>query len=195
MDYRPVEETVSERAPIPLRALLGSFLKLGATSFGGGTTGWTHREIVERRAWLSEESFMQALTIAQVMPGANAVNLAVYVGMQLRGWMGATVAGFGIVAPAFVLILVFAGLYTQLHGYPQAQAVLTGLACVGMASTLTAGVKIARRLTGQLVPIAIAVAIFVMVGILRWPLILVVVVFIPISVVAVYLLERRRHNG
>lgn len=195
MDYEEGEQTASERAPVPLRALLGSFLKLGATSFGGGTTGWTHREIVERRAWLSEESFMQALTIAQVMPGANAVNLAVYVGMQLRGWAGATVAAFGIVTPAFVLILMFAGLYTQLYGYPQAQAVLTGLACVGMASTLAAGVKIAKRLTGQLVPIAIAVAIFVMVGILRWPLILVVAVFIPVSVISAYLLQRRSQHG
>ena len=195
MDYKAAEPSLTPAPSVPLSSLAASFLRLGATSFGGGTTGWTYREIVERRGWISEEGFMQALTISKVMPGANAVNLAVYIGMQMRGWVGATVAGFGMVTPAFILILALAGLYSQLQDYPQAQAVLTGLACVGMASTLAAGVKIAYQLRGKLVPIAIAVAIFLTVGILRWPLIPVIAVAVPVSIVAAYLLGRRRRHG
>jgi chromate transporter len=195
VDYKAAQPGLTPPPTVPLSSLAASFLRLGATSFGGGTTGWTYREIVERRGWISEEGFVQALTIAQVMPGANAVNLAVYLGMQMRGWAGASVAGFGMVTPAFVLILVLAGVYSQLHGYPQAKIVLTGLACVGMATTLAAGVKLAYRLKRQVVQIAIAVAIFLAVGILGWPLVPVVVVVIPVSVVAAYLLERRRHHG
>lgn len=195
MDYKAAEPGLTPPPSVPLSSLAASFLRLGATSFGGGTTGWTYREVVERRGWISEEKFMQALTIARVMPGANAVNLAVYIGMQMRGWAGATVAGFGIVTPAFILIMALAGLYSQLHGYPQAQVVLTGLACVGMASTLAAGVKIAYQLKSQLVPIAIAVAIFLTVGILQWPLVPVIAAVIPVSIVAAYVQERWRRHG
>ena len=195
MDKR-VEDEVLLTAPPPvsLPALLTCFLKLGAASFGGGVSGWVHREIVERRQWLSEERFLETLTVAQVMPGANPVNLAVYVGMQLRGFAGATVAAIGMVAPAFCIILLLGAGYSLLSRYPEPRVVLVGLACVGIASTLAMGIKAARRLQGQIVPILIAATIFVTVGLLRWPMIPVVLVLTPVSVLATYWLGRKT-NG
>ena len=195
MDKQVAEEALGSQPFVSLPVLFLAFLRLGATSFGGGTSAWTHRDIVERRKWLDEERFLQVLTVAQVMPGANPVNLAVYVGLQLRGYAGAAVAAVGMVFPAFCIILLFGVAYRQLSGHPEAQAVLRGLACVGVASTVVMGIKTARRLKGQLVPIAIAVAVFLMVGILRWPLVAVVAVFIPVSIGASYLIERRRRHG
>jgi chromate transporter len=72
--------------------------------------------------------------------------------------------------------------------------VLRGLACVGIASTLTMGIKTARRLRRQVVPIGIAIAVFVTVGVLRWPLIPVVVIAIPLSILAAFLLRGTRHG-
>lgn len=188
--------TIAATAPvIKLSALLSSFLKLGASSFGGGTTAWIYRETVERRGWFSEEQFLQALTVAQVMPGANAVNLAVFLGMQLRGAAGATIAAFGMVLPAFILILVLAGAYHQLSGYPEAQAVLTGLACVGIAATLLNGVKASRLLNKRIVPILVAILVFVLVALLRWPLVWVVLALTPTSIVISYFLEGKPKHG
>lgn len=195
MGSRLAEGMTAAKPKIPLSALLLSFLRLGATSFGGGTTAWTYRETVERRGWVSEDAFLQALTVAQVLPGANAVNLAVFLGMQLRGVPGAAVAAFGIVLPAFVLILVLAGLYHQLSPFPEARAVLTGLACVGIASTLINGVKASRLLKGRIVPILIAALIFVLVGLLRWPLLWVVLAFTPASIAASYVVDRKSRDG
>jgi len=195
MDSQPAEETAETKPPVPLSDLLVSFLRLGTTSFGGGTTAWTYRETVERRAWLSEENFLQALTVAQVMPGANAVNLAVFLGMQLRGVAGAAVAAFGMVFPAFILILVLAGLYQQLKGYPEAQAVLTGLACVGISATLINGMKASKLIKGKIVPILFAIAIFVTIALLRWPLVWVVLALTPASIVSSYLLDRKTTHG
>jgi len=196
MDSQLAEETTAAGpTTIPLSSILVSFLRLGATSFGGGTTAWTYRETVERRGWFSEDAFLQALTVAQVLPGANAVNLAVFLGMQLRGAAGAAVAAFGIVLPAFVLILTLAGIYQQLASWPEAPAVLTGLACVGIASTLLNGVKASRQLKGRIVPILIAVLVFGLVGVLRWPLVWVVAALTPASIAAAYLLDRKPGNG
>ncbi|WP_429810438.1 chromate transporter [Ensifer sp. B1-9] len=193
---QPVDKSeIAELQRVRALDLLTSFLRLGASSFGGGMTGWTHREIVERRRWLTDNEFLQTLTIAQIMPGANPVNLAVYIGLKLAGLRGATVALFGMVLPAFVAILVLSLAYQQLRSYPEAQAVLRGLACVGIASSLSMGIKTARRLKAHVVPIGIAVSVFLTVGVLRWPLVLVVVGAIPLSVAATFWLERRKIRG
>ncbi|WP_455274987.1 chromate transporter [Rhizobium herbae] len=193
---KPVDDTGARTAePVPALALLASFLRLGASSFGGGMTGWTHREIVERRRWLTDNEFLQTLTIAQIMPGANPVNLAVYIGLKLRGITGAAVALFGMILPAFTVILVMSFTYQKLSSYPEAQAVLRGLACVGVASSLAMGIKTARRLKVHVVPIAIALSVFLMVGVLRWSLVAVVAGAIPVSVAATFWLEGRQSRG
>ncbi|MCZ4089037.1 chromate transporter [Sinorhizobium psoraleae] len=176
-------------------ALLASFLRLGASSFGGGMAGWTHREIVERRAWLTDEEFLKTLTVAQIMPGANPVNLAVYIGLKLRGIAGACIALFGMVLPAFAVILVMSVTYQQLRSHPEAQAVLRGLACVGIASSLTMGIKTARRLKAHALPILMALSVFLMVGVLHWSLVAVVAATIPVSVAATFWIEREKSHG
>lgn len=181
--------------PISPLALLASFLRLGASSFGGGMSGWTHREIVERRGWMNDSEFLQTLTVAQIMPGANPVNLAVYIGLKLCGITGAAIALVGMVFPAFAVILILGALYQWLRIYPEAQAVLRGLACMGIASSLTMGLKTSRRLNGRIVPILIAVAVFTAVGVLQWPLVTVVVCVIPASVAAIYCLEKDKPRG
>ena len=91
-----------------LVAILGVFLRLGMASFGGGLPGWMHHEVVRKRGWLDEERFMAGLSLCQVLPGPNAVNLALHIGQQLRGWPGAAAAFLGILGPPFLFILVLA---------------------------------------------------------------------------------------
>lgn len=191
---QPVEAQLRREEKVPLSDLLISFLRLGASSFGGGVSGWTHREIVERRGWLDEDNFLKTLTIAQILPGANPVNLAVYIGLKLRGWTGAALAFTGMLAPAFTVILVMSFFYEQINGYEAAHTVLRGLACVGIASSLTMGVKTGKRLRRHAVPILIAVAVFVTVGVLRWPLVPVVAVSIPLSIVAAFFVKEKKHG-
>lgn len=192
---KPVEAHLrKEEELVPLSALLISFLRLGASSFGGGMSGWTHREIVERRGWLDEDNFLKTLTIAQILPGANPVNLAVYIGLKLRGWTGAALAFTGMLTPAFTVILAMSFFYEKINGYEESHTVLRGLACVGIASSLTMGIKTGRRLHRHAGPILIAVAVFLMVGVLRWPLVPVVAVSIPVSIIAAFFVKDRKHG-
>jgi chromate transporter len=159
-----------------------SFLKVGLTSFGGGTSAWMHREVVERHRWLTNEQFLASLTVAQVLPGANPVNMAVYLGLQLRGGLGALLAAAGMIVPSFCMILILGALYSYLSAMPVTSIVLSGLAAVGVGATLVVGVKGARPFRGKPVPVLIALATFVAVGLLRWPLVPVVLVAVPISI-------------
>ena len=175
---------------VTLGALLGVFFKLGMTSFGGGLSGWIHQEVVRRRAWMSEEQFMAGVALTQVMPGPNAVNLALFIGQTLRGGPGFTVAGFGILFPPFLLILALAAGYGAISGLHGIQSVLSGMAAAGVGMTLVMGIRSSLRMRG-LLPFLVAGAVFVTVGVLQWPMLPVVFTLGPLSV----WLSWRARNG
>jgi chromate transporter len=176
---------------VPLLALMSVFLRVGITSFGGSTAAWLYREIVQRKGWLDEDGFITALTLSQVLPGANPVNMSIYVGSSLRGGIGGAAAAFAMVAPAFCVILVMGILYTRFGASPATHAVLGGLAAVGVGMTLSIGMTVARKVR-TLVPIVIASAIFVTVGVLHWPMIPIVLVATPLSIGFEWLTARRK---
>jgi chromate transporter len=176
---------------VGLLQLLGTFVRLGAMTFGGSVQSWVHREVVERLGWIDNKAFLSGLTVAQVLPGANPVNIALYVGLKLRGGVGAAVAVVGMVVPAFCVILCLGYFYRSYGHLAAVHFVLAGLAASGVGATLTMGIKVARRLPRNLVTALIAVTVFFVVGVLRWPMIPVVAVAIPASIAVAFLANRR----
>ena len=164
-----------------LCAILGVFLRLGMASFGGGLPGWMHHEVVRKRGWLDEERFMAGLSLGQVLPGPNSVNLALYIGQQLRGWAGAAAAFLGILGPPFLFILVLAVAQARVSGSATMAAALGGVAAAGLANSCAVGALAARRLRGVGLW-GVAAATFVAVGVLRWPMIPVVLALAPVGI-------------
>ncbi len=126
--------------------------------------------------------------------GANPVNMALYVGLQLRGGAGAAVAVFGMLIPAFCTTLILGALYRNYGHLAVVHFVLAGMAAAGVGATLTMGIKVARRLPRNLVTALIAVAVFVLVGVLRWPMIPVVAVMVPLSIGLAFVAEKRARS-
>jgi chromate transporter len=188
------ETVVRPEAPVSALSLLGIFLRIGFTAFGGSTSAWMHRDIVERRKLLSDKDFLTGLTVAQILPGANPVNMAMYLGLQLRGGLGATLAVFGMVLPAFCVILLLGLLYSRLGSMPVTHAVLGGVAAAGVGATLVVGVKLTRRLERSIAPIAIALLTFVTIGLLHWSMVPVVLVAVPVSILLALRAERKRNH-
>ena len=190
---RPVvsESDPAVRPAVGLLQLLGTFVRLGAMTFGGSVQSWVHREVVERRGWIDNKAFLSGLTVAQVLPGANPVNIALYVGLKLRGGVGAVAAVVGMVVPAFCVILCLGYFYRGYGHLAVVHFVLAGLAASGVGATLTMGIKVARRLPRNLITALIALTVFFVVGVLRWPMIPVVAVAIPTSIAVAFLANRR----
>ncbi len=82
-------------------------LRLGTLGFGGpvALVGYMHRDLVEDRKWISETEYKEGLTLAQLMPGPLAAQLAIYLGYVHYGVMGATVVGIAFVLPSFLMVL------------------------------------------------------------------------------------------
>jgi len=187
-------ESSAEKPNVSLTTLMGVFIRVGMASFGGSTAAFLYREVVQTRRWMSEEEFLAALTLSQVMPGANPVNMSLYVGAQLRGGIGGFVAAFGLVGPPFVVILILGGLYAQYGSAPVVQAVLAGIVAIGVAMVLQLGTQLARNIR-RLVPAIIAAAIFFAVGVLNWPMIPVVIVLAPLSIGFELFMDAKGRNG
>jgi chromate transporter len=188
----PPPDTPQQPAYVPLFELFIVFLKLGTLAIGGGGQAFMYRDLVEVKKWIDDKSYLTGLAIAQVLPGANPVNLALYFGQKLHGGLGAIVAVFGMVVPAFCIILFVGYGYRQLQHFPATHFILLGAAAVGIAATLAMGIKISTRLDRSWATVLIALATFVPVGIFRFPMVPVVCVVVPLSVLIFYLMERQR---
>jgi len=190
-DAAPTPDASIRPARVPLFELFLVFLKLGTLAVGGGSQAYMYRDLVEVKRWIDNKAFVTGLAIAQVLPGANPVNLALYFGQKLHGGLGATAAVFGMVVPAFCIILMAGYAYRQLAHYPATHFILLGAAAVGVAATLAMGIKIAQRLDRNWATILIALVTFGTVGVLRLPMVPVICVVVPASILIFYLMDRR----
>jgi chromate transporter len=174
----------------PLADVFWSFLKIGASAFGGSTQAMVHREVVERRRWVNDEQFLAGFAISQALPGANPVNLALYMGMKARGGPGAVVAVTAMIIPAFCIIMLMGFAYRQLAGLPVTHFILGGVAAVGIGATLSVGAKVTTKLPRQYWTYAVALSVFVAVGVLRISMVPVVLIAVPASVAIAYYMGR-----
>jgi chromate transporter len=143
------------------------WLKLGFISFGGpaGQIAIMHREVVERRRWIADAPFMHALNFCMLLPGPEALQLAIWLGWRLHGVVGGIVAGLCFILPAMAILLALSFVYA-LHGtMPAVAAALMGLQATVIALIAQALLRLARRaLTHPLHWLLAAAALVLMVG-------------------------------
>jgi chromate transporter len=98
---------ISVPAVYSLRQLTAYFFKLGYSGFGGpvALVGYMHRDLVEKRKWISEEEYKQGLALAQLAPGPLAAQLCIYLGFVHYRIIGATLAGIAFILPSFFMFV------------------------------------------------------------------------------------------
>ena len=178
-------------ARVSLLALLGVFAKIGLMSFGGALSGWMHREIVLRRQWMDEADFLSGLALGQIMPGANVANLSLYIGQRLRGGIGAVVALLGMLLPPMIVVLALGMLYDRVAGILWLHRFIDGVAAAAIGLTIMVGIRASRRVERRLGPVTILLLLFFTVGVLRWPMVPVVICVTPASLLLAWLSEER----
>ncbi len=163
-------------------SLFFTCFKIGSLSFGGGLSGWIHREFVERHGWIDDEDFAAQLALAQMLPGANVVNLVIGFGERLRGPVGALACLGGFLLTPFFAVIGLASVMDLLAHSRGVEVMLEGVAfaAIGMLVVMCGkGVMRSRRNAEALLVTAGAA---VAVGILGWSMLPVVLVLAPVSV-------------
>lgn len=160
--------------PQSLGQLFLAFSRLALQGFGG-VLAVAQRELVERLDWMTKEEFVETLAIAQVLPGPNVVNLSMMIGDRFFGLRGAVVALAGMLVAPAVIVLVLAAIYGELAHLPMAVDALRGMGAVSAGLILATGIKLLPALKksplGRPLALGLALLAFVLIGLLRWPLI------------------------
>jgi chromate transporter len=165
------------RRPASCGALFRAFNRLALQGFGG-VLPVAHRTLVEQERWLSPQQFVELLTLGQVLPGPNIINMAIIIGDRFFGWRGALTAVAGLLLVPMFIVLALAVAYQQQAAHPAVAGALRGMGAVAAGLVIATGVKLARTVRGNPLGLpacaAIGVATFAMVGGLRWPMVWVV---------------------
>ncbi len=150
-------------APPSLGAAFKYWLKLGFISFGGpaGQIAMMHQELVERRRWISEHRYLHALNYCMLLPGPEAIQLAIYISWLMHGVKGALLAGVLFFLPAFALLSLLAGIYLNWGDVPQVAGVFYAIKPAVVAVVLFAAWRIGARAIRNETLFAIAVLAFV----------------------------------
>jgi len=111
-----------------LGEILRLFLRLGLTAFGGPAAHIVlmEREAVERRKWMSSESFLDLVGACNLLPGPGSTQVAMALGYSRAGWLGLVVAGACFILPASLATLALAWAYVRYGSLPQVQGLLYG---------------------------------------------------------------------
>ena len=175
------------RTPTRTELFLG-FLSVGTYGFGG-VLPWARRMIVESRKWLTAAEFNDLIAFAQFLPGPNVINLSVALGYRFHGMLGALACFAGLMFAPMAIIIGLGVLYAAIGQNALVQHALTGLAAGAAAMVIATALKIAASLGRRPFALAIAVVVFACAGLLRLPLLAVVGIGAPISILVLWRAE------
>ena len=121
--------------------------KIGILSFGGPAAqiALMHKEIVEDRGWLSEQQYLNALSLCMLLPGPEAMQMATYVGWRLQGIWGGLMAGLLFVLPGAAVIMVLATIYSFLGDVPLLSAFFYGIKAAVLIIVLEALIRVSKK--------------------------------------------------
>lgn len=186
----PIRAGRIEPAP-GLAALFLGFLEIALSGFGG-VLPWARRVMVEKRRWLTADEFTDLLSLCQFLPGPNIVNLSVAVGARFQGWRGALASFAGLMLAPVAIILCLGALYSTYGHIDQVQAVIRGISATASGLLVATGIKMvaAPRVRSWL--LVFGGLAFLAVALLRIPLLSVLLVLAPASILSAQWWQLRR---
>ena len=126
LSMKPADSNSQSR---PLRDLVGLFLRLGVTAFGGPAAhiAMMENEVVHRRQWLTKQEFLDLLGMANLIPGPTSTELAIFIGYRRAGSRGLILGGVCFILPAALIVSAFAWAYLKYGKLPQVEGLLYGI--------------------------------------------------------------------
>jgi chromate transporter len=153
------------------------WVKLGFVNFGGpaGQIAIMHRELVEKKRWVSEQQYLRTLNFCMLLPGPEAQQVATYIGWRLHGTLGGIVAGAFFVIPSIFVLWFLSYLAAAHSDVPAITGLLYGVQPVVIAIVVEAVLRIGKRTLNHTILVAFAVLAFVALYFLSVPFPLVVI--------------------
>ena len=144
-----------------ISTLFGTFLKIGAFTFGGGyaMVALLEHEFVEEKQWMSREEFLDMVAIAESTPGPVAVNSATYIGYKIGGTAGAAASTAAVSLPSFVVIYIISLFFDRFLSLTVVANAFKGIQACVVYLILSAGLKMLKQLKKDTFDLCILAAV------------------------------------
>lgn len=161
---------------VTLAELTRTFAKIGCLSFGGPAAqiSLMHRVILDEKKWVSEADYLRALSFCMLLPGPEAMQLAVWIGWRLHGVKGGLIAGGLFVLPGACIVLALSLIYAAFGQVPLIAALFTGVQAAVIAIVIEALIRVSKRALKSREAYLIAVAAFAALFVFKLPFPLVI---------------------
>lgn len=178
--------------PPSLVALFVAFARMSLAGFGGVLV-FARRAIVDQHRWMTADEFNETFALCHFLPGPNIVNLSMVFGSRLRGIAGGVAAFAGLLLPPTLIMTVLAIIYAHFGDVDVLRRSLAGISCAAVGLLIAVVFRMMTPLFKRMDPIGLILmlAVFVAIGVLRLPLPAVLLVAVPFSVAATFLLRRK----
>lgn len=178
----PGTPATPEALKLSASELFRAFAWMGLCGFGG-IMPWAHRILVERKRWIDERDFAEVLSLGQMLPGPNIINMAVMLGYRFNGVRGACAALAGLLGIPFVIVLMLGALYHRFGDLRAVQGALHGMTAVASGLIGVTGIKLARSQPRTVRGLLFGTAALLAAGVLQWPLLRFMLILIPLAIV------------
>ncbi|WFU27376.1 chromate transporter [Bradyrhizobium sp. CB1717] len=186
------DHPTSAAAPPSLTALFVAFARMSLAGFGGVLV-FARRAIVEQHRWMTADEFNETFALCHFLPGPNIVNLSMVFGARLRGIAGGVAAFTGLLLPPTLIMTVLAIAYARFGDLEVLRRILAGISCAAVGLLIAVVFRMMTPLLKRMEAIALILmlGVFLAIGVLRLPLQAVLLVAIPVSIGATFLLRRK----
>jgi chromate transporter len=184
------QDQATSAKTISLLDLFTGFLLIGLQGFGGIANS-SHYIIVEKRKWLTPKEFVELFGVCSILPGGNFLNASIMLGARSHGPIGSVTAISGLLLMPLVILILIAVTYEQFQHLPDVRAATAGAASAAAGLIMATAFKLMKGVRWTVVPVLMAIGTFVLIGYLRAPLWMVVVIFVPLSIGLTALMRRR----
>jgi chromate transporter len=175
------EISAQPAAAITLWDLFTGFLLVGMLGFGGIAASGNY-VIVDRRKWLTAREFIEMFGICTILPGGNVLNASVMIGDRFRGPLGSLVALSALLAMPLLILVGLAYAYDTFSYLPDVRAATAGASSAAAGLIAGTAARLATAVQRTVAAAVFATLAFVVVGVLRLPLSLIVITLVPASV-------------
>ncbi len=148
MSELPGDDDDGQRRPRSAMEVFRVFNRLALQGFGG-VLAVAQRELVERERWMTPAQFLELLSLGQVLPGPNIVNMALMIGDRFLGWRGAAAALAGLMCAPLLIVLLLAALYRETMSQPMVAGALRGMGAVAAGLVIATALKLVGTLRGN----------------------------------------------
>lgn len=190
-DQEP-DRAASSGSPPSLAALFIAFARMSLAGFGGVLV-FARRAIVEQHRWMTADEFNETFALCHFLPGPNIVNLSMVFGARLRGIAGGVAAFAGLLLPPSLIMTLLAIAYARFGDIEVLRRILAGISCAAVGLLIAVVFRMMTPLLKRMEAVALILmlGVFLAIGVLRLPLQAVLLVAIPVSIGATFLLRRK----